>query len=116
MGSHLGCLFILISALIGVFSALNLFLFYLFWEAVLIPTYLLISLWGGARRDHAALKFIIYTLAGSALLLVVVIAFRLEGGSFSIPTLMAQSYSVHFQRWMFLIMALAFAVKVPLFP
>ena len=110
------CLFILISALIGVFSALNLFLFYLFWEAVLIPTYLLISLWGGARRDHAALKFIIYTLAGSVLLLVVVIAFRLEGGSFSIPTLMAQSYSVHFQRWMFLIMALAFAVKVPLFP
>ena len=110
------CLFILISALIGVFSALDLVLFYLFWEAILIPTYLLISLWGGPKRDHAALKFILYTLAGSALLLVMVIAFRLEGGSFSIPALMAQSYSVNFQQWMFLIMALAFAVKVPLFP
>ena len=74
------CLFILISALIGVFSALDLVLFYLFWEAILIPTYLLISLWGGRERDHAALKFILYTLAGSALLLVMVIAFRLEGG------------------------------------
>ena len=110
------CLFILISALIGVFSALDLFLFYLFWEAVLIPTYLLISLWGGRERDHAALKFILYTLAGSALLLVAVIAFRMEGGSFSIPNLTAHAYPVQFQRWMFLIMALAFAVKVPLFP
>jgi NADH-quinone oxidoreductase subunit M len=110
------CLFVLISALIGVFSALDLVLFYLFWEAILIPTYLLISLWGGPQRDHAALKFILYTLAGSALLLVVVIAFRVEGGSFSIPALMNQSFSVNFQQWTFLIMALAFAVKVPLFP
>ena len=110
------CLFVLISALIGVFSALDLVLFYLFWEAILIPAYLLISLWGGRQRDFAALKFILYTLAGSALLLVMVIAFRMEGGSFSIPALMAKSYSVNFQRWMFLIMALAFAVKVPLFP
>ena len=109
-------LFILISALIGVFSALDLFLFYLFWEAVLIPTYLLISLWGGGGRDQAALKFILYTLAGSALLLVAVIAFRMEGGSFSIPALTAHSFSADFQKWMFLIMALAFAVKVPLFP
>jgi len=110
------CLFVLISALIGVFSALDLVLFYLFWEAVLIPTYLLISLWGGPQRDPAALKFILYTLAGSALLLVAVIAFRMEGGSFSIPALAAQSFPAHFQKWMFLIMALAFAVKVPLFP
>jgi NADH-quinone oxidoreductase subunit M len=109
-------LFILISALIGVFSALDLFLLYLFWEAVLIPTYLLITLWGGDGRDHAALKFILYTLAGSALLLVAVIAFRVEGGSFSIPALMAHPFPPDFQRWMFLIMALAFAVKVPLFP
>ena len=110
------CLFVLVSALIGVFSALDLVLFYLFWEAILIPSYLLISLWGGPQRDHAALKFILYTLAGSALLLVVVIAFRMEGGSFSIPALMSHSFSVNFQQWTFLIMALAFAVKVPLFP
>ncbi|MCF8129328.1 MAG: NADH-quinone oxidoreductase subunit M, partial [Deltaproteobacteria bacterium] len=110
------CLLVLISALIGVFAALDLLLFYLFWEAVLIPTYLLISLWGGRGRDQAALKFILYALAGSALLLVAVIAFRMEGGSFSIPALTAHSYSGQFQQWMFLIMALAFAVKVPLFP
>lgn len=109
-------LFILLSALIGVFSALDLVLFYLFWEAVLIPTYLLIALWGGHGRDRAALKFILYTLAGSALLLVAIIAFRVEGGSFAIPTLMSRSFSLRFQQWMFLIMALAFAVKVPLFP
>ncbi len=110
------CLFVLISALIGVFSALDLFLFYLFWEAILIPAYLLISLWGGRDSDSAALKFILYTLAGSALLLVAVIAFRMVGGTFSIPALMRTSYSLRFQQWMFLIMALAFAVKVPLFP
>ena len=109
-------LFILVSALIGVFSALDLVLFYLFWEAVLIPTYLLIALWGGHGRDQAALKFILYTLAGSALLLVAIIAFRVEGGSSAIPTLMSRSFSFRFQQWMFVIMALAFAVKVPLFP
>ena len=110
------CLFVLISVLIGVFSALDLVLFYLFWEAILIPTYLIIALWGGPQKDHAALKFILYTLAGSALLLVAVIAFRMEGNSFSIPALMAHSFPVTFQRWTFLILALAFAVKVPLFP
>lgn len=110
------CLFVLISALIGVFAALDLLLFYLFWEAVLIPTYLLISIWGGAQKDSAALKFILYTLAGSALLLVAVIAFRLEGNTFSIPELMTRQFSPRFQQWTFLIMAIAFAVKVPLFP
>ena len=110
------CLFIIVSVLIGVFSALDLVLFYLFWEAVLIPTYLIIALWGGPQKDHAALKFILYTLAGSALLLVAVIAFRMEGNTFSIPALMAHPFPVDFQRWIFLVLALAFAVKVPLFP
>ncbi len=110
------CVTFLVSALIGVFSALDLVLFYLFWEAILIPAYLLISLWGGTQRDGAALKFILYTLAGSALLLVVVIAFRVEGGSFAIPALMSRAFKLEFQYWMFLIMAFAFAVKVPLFP
>ena len=86
-----------------------------FWEAILIPTYLLISS-GRSSKGPCCSEFILYTLAGSALLLVVVIALRMEGGSFSIPALMAQSFSVSFQQWTFLIMALAFAVKVPLFP
>ena len=110
------CLLLLSSACVGVFSALDLVLFYLFWEAVLIPMYLLIAVWGGPHRQYAALKFVLYTLAGSALLLVAVIAFRIEGGTFSIPELMTRRFSHPFQCWTFLAMAFAFAVKVPMFP
>ena len=110
------CLLFLSSACVGVFSALDLVLFYLFWEAILIPMYLLIAVWGGPHRQYAALKFILYTLAGSALLLVALIAFRIEGGTFSIPELMTRSFPYDFQCWTFLAMALAFAVKVPMFP
>jgi len=101
---------------VGVFSALDLVLFYLFYEAILIPIYLLIAVWGGKEREGASLKFILYTLAGSALLLVVVIAFRVGGDTFSIPELMKHPFPYRFQCWVFLGMALAFAVKTPLFP
>ena len=110
------CLLLLCSACLGLFSALDLLLFYLFWEATLIPVYLIIAVWGGSDRQYASLKFIIYTLAGSALLLVGIIAFRIEGGSFSIPELMGRNFPFGFQIWTFLVMALAFAVKVPMFP
>jgi len=110
------CLLLLSSACVGVFSALDLVLFYLFWEAVLIPMYLLIAVWGGPQRQYASLKFVLYTVAGSALLLVALIAFRVEGGTFSVPELMTRSFAYNFQCWTFLIMALAFAVKVPMFP
>jgi len=110
------CLLLLCSACVGLFSALDLLLFYLFWEATLIPVYLIIAVWGGSDRQYASLKFIIYTLAGSALLLVGVIAFRIEGGTFSIPELMGRDFPFGFQIWTFLVMALAFAVKVPMFP
>lgn len=110
------CLLLLCSACVGLFSALDLLLFYLFWEATLIPIYLIIAIWGGSDRQYASLKFIIYTLAGSALLLVGIIAFRIEGGTFSIPELMGRDFPFGFQIWTFLVMALAFAVKVPMFP
>jgi len=104
------------AAMVGVFCALDLVLFYVFWEAMLIPMYLLIAVWGGPRRVYASVKFFLYTLAGSVLLLVAVIALYLKGGTFLIPDLMAQGYTFAFQFWVFLAFALAFAIKVPMFP
>lgn len=110
------CLLMMTAACVGVFAAMDFVLFYLFWEAMLIPMYLLIAVWGGDERRYASIKFFIYTLAGSTLLLAAIVAFRVVGGTFSIPELMQQSFSFRFQFWAFLAMALAFAVKVPMFP
>ncbi len=110
------CLLMMTAACIGVFSAMDFVLFYVFWEAMLIPMYLLIAVWGGDERKYASIKFFLYTLAGSTLLLVAIVAFRVTGGTFDIPALMQKSFSFRFQFWAFLAMALAFAVKVPMFP
>ena len=110
------CLLIMTSACVGVFAALDFVLFYIFWEAMLVPMYLLIAVWGGPERRYASIKFFLYTLAGSTLLLVALIAFRYVGGTFSIPELMQGDYAFGFQCWTFLAMALAFAIKVPMFP
>jgi NADH-quinone oxidoreductase subunit M len=110
------CLLFMTAACVGVFSALDLVLFYVFWEAMLIPMYLLIAVWGGDERRYASLKFFLYTLTGSVMLLVAIIAFRITGGTFSIPELMTMDFSFRFQFWCFLAMALAFAIKVPMFP
>jgi len=110
------CLLFMTSACVGVFSSLDLVLFYVFWEAMLIPMYLLIAVWGGDQRRYASLKFFLYTLAGSTLLLAAIVAFRITGGTFSIPELMHTNFSFNFQYWAFLAMALAFAIKVPMFP
>jgi NADH-quinone oxidoreductase subunit M len=110
------CLLLMTTACVGVFAAMDFVLFYVFWEAMLIPMYLLIAVWGGDERRYASIKFFLYTLAGSALLLVVIVAFRIAGGTFEIPLLMTKLYSFRFQFWCFLAMALAFAIKVPLFP
>jgi NADH-quinone oxidoreductase subunit M len=104
------------AACLGVFTAMDLVLFYVFWEAMLIPMYLLIAVWGGDERKYASIKFFLYTLAGSTLLLVAIVAFRIEGGTFSIPDLMHQNFGFRFQCLCFLAMALAFAIKVPMFP
>jgi len=110
------CLLFMTSACVGVFSSLDLVLFYVFWEAMLIPMYLLIAVWGGDQRRYASLKFFLYTLAGSMFLLVAIVAFRVTGGTFSIPELMHTHFSFDFQFWAFLALALAFAIKVPMFP
>lgn len=110
------CLLLMETAMIGVFCALDFVLFFVFWEAMLIPMALLIGVWGGARRVYAALKFFIYTMAGSVLLLVAIIALHLETGSFSIPDLMGRDYSPTFQMWVFGAFFVSFAIKVPMFP
>ncbi len=109
-------LLLMTSACIGVFLALDFVLFYIFWEAMLVPMFLLIAVWGGPDRRYASLKFFLYTLAGSTLLLVAMVAFYKVGGTFSIPELSTKTFSFEFQYWAFLGMAIAFAIKVPMFP
>jgi NADH-quinone oxidoreductase subunit M len=110
------CVLLMETSMIGVFCSLDFILFYVFWEAMLIPMYLLIAVWGGPNRDYASIKFFIYTLFGSVFLLVAIIALYLTNGTFSIPEAMFKGYSFTFQVWVFLAFAIAFAIKVPMFP
>ncbi len=110
------CLLIMQTAMIGVFCALDLVLFFVFWEAMLIPMALLIGIWGGPRKIYAALKFFVYTMAGSIFLLVAFIALYREVGSFSIPDMMGKNFPAQFQTWIFLAFFISFAIKVPMFP
>jgi NADH-quinone oxidoreductase subunit M len=103
-------------AMIGVFISLNTVLFYIFWEGMLVPMYLIIAIWGGPRRDYASIKFFLYTFSGSIFLLVAIIALYVTTGSFFIPTLMDAAYPFHYQLWIFLACALSFAVKLPAYP
>jgi NADH-quinone oxidoreductase subunit M len=112
----LACLLIMETSMLGVFMSLDFVLFYILWEAMLIPMYLLIAIWGGPRKIYASIKFFLYTLAGSVLLLVAIIALYLKNGTFSIPMMMGQDYSSEFQIYVFLAFFLAFAIKVPMFP
>ncbi|MCX5817149.1 MAG: NADH-quinone oxidoreductase subunit M [Proteobacteria bacterium] len=110
------CILVMETAMIGVFCSLDFILFYIFWEAMLIPMYLLIAVWGGPKKDYASIKFFIYTLFGSVFLLVAIIAIYLANGTFNIPEAMFRDYSFSFQVWVFLAFAIAFAIKVPMFP
>ncbi len=116
--SFMVCLLVMETAMIGVFAALDFVLFYILWEAMLIPMYLIIGIWGGPRKVYASIKFFIYTLAGSVMLLVAIIALYLTSAphTFSIPQLMGGQYGSTFQILVFLAFALAFAIKVPMFP
>ncbi len=110
-------LMVMQTAMVGVFCALDMALFYLFWEAMLIPMYLMIGVWGGVNRIYAALKFFIYTLAGSLLLLVAMVYMYMHAGhTFNIPELMDAGFDVKAQMWLFAAMFIAFAIKVPMFP
>ncbi len=101
----------------GVFCALNLFLFYVFWEAMLIPMYMIIGVWGGDGRVYAAFKFFLYTLAGSLLFLIGVIVLYFRGGeTFDILALTAHHLPFRVQSWLFFAFLIAFAVKVPMVP
>ncbi|HET9591004.1 MAG TPA: NADH-quinone oxidoreductase subunit M [Anaerolineales bacterium] len=101
----------------GVFLAQDLFLFYIFWEFTLVPMYFLIGIWGGPRRIYAAIKFFLYTMAGSILMLLAILWLGIYGGTFSVPDLIAQgNIPVNIQGWLFLAFAAAFAIKVPMWP
>ena len=110
------CLLIMETAMVGVFCAMDFVLFFVFWEAMLIPMALLIGVWGGPRRIYASLKFFIYTMSGSMLLLAALIALRIKTGSFSIPDMVGRDFPHSFQCWIFLAFFISFAIKVPMFP
>ncbi len=103
--------------MLGVFLAVDLILFFIFWEFTLVPMYFLIGLWGGERRVYAAIKFFIFTMAGSVLMLLAMIVMGVVGGSFNLEALVANRQAfAGMQLWLFLAFAAAFAIKVPMFP
>src|ERR1700728_2664574 len=102
--------------MIGVFAALDSLLFYFFWEAMLIPMFVIIGVWGGPRRVYATLKFFLYTFLGSVLMLVALIYLYLKAGDYSIAAMQKLPLTLPEQRWIFLAFLLAFAVKVPMWP
>jgi len=102
--------------MIGVFCALDFVLFYLFFEGMLIPMFLIIGVWGGPGRVYAAFKFFLYTLVGSVLLLIAVLVMYFEGGTTDIPSLMQADFDPYLQRWLWLALFASFAVKVPMWP
>ncbi len=106
------------AGMLGVFVALDLFLFYIFWEAMLIPMYFLIGIWGHERRIYAAVKFFLFTMAGSVLMLVAfLVLYRMSGvNTFDLARLVAHPVAPAAQMWLFAAFALAFAIKVPMFP
>jgi NADH-quinone oxidoreductase subunit M len=102
--------------MIGVFSALDSLLFYFFWEAMLIPMFLIIGIWGGPRRVYATIKFFLYTFLGSVFMLVALIYMYVKAGSYEIAAFQALPLTLTEQRWIFIAFLLAFAVKVPMWP
>jgi NADH-quinone oxidoreductase subunit M len=103
--------------MLGVFLAQDLFLFYVFWEFTLVPMYFLIGIWGGPRRIYAAVKFFLYTMAGSILMLLAILWLGINGTTFSVPDLIAQhNIPAGTQWWLFLAFTAAFAIKVPMWP
>ena len=119
---YLFFMLLLETGMLGAFVALDLFLFYVFWEVMLVPMYFLIGVWGGARRIYAAIKFVLYTMAGSLLMLVAIIYLATRHAqltqvmTFDVLQFYSLQLPFHEQAWLFLAFALSFAIKVPLFP
>jgi len=107
---------VLETMMVGMFVSLDMLMFYLFFEAVLIPMFLIIGIWGGARRVYAAFKFFLYTLLGSVLMLVCMLAMYIDAGTTDIPALTAHQFAESMQTWLFLGFLASFAVKVPMWP
>ncbi len=117
LGGFMMSLLALETGMLGVFCALDLLLFFVFWEAMLIPMYFLIGIWGGERRIYATIKFVLYTMAGSALMLVGILALYVQNGdSFNLVQLLAAEGQFDHAKLLFLAFFIAFAIKVPLFP
>ena len=104
------------TAMIGLFAASNLLLFFIFWELMLVPVFLLIGVWGGPQRVYAAVKFLIFTLSGSVLMLVGIIALYQTAGTLEFKALAGENLQPEHQAWLFVAFLAAFAVKVPMFP
>ena len=102
--------------MVGMFCALDLVVFYIFFEGVLFPMFLVIGVWGGPRRVYASFKFFLFTLAGSVLMLLAILAMYLESGVTSIPALMDHDFPVSMQIWLWLAFFASFAVKIPMWP
>jgi NADH-quinone oxidoreductase subunit M len=116
LSQYMGAFLIMEGVMIGVFSALDAILFYVFWEAMLIPMFLIIGIWGGPRRVYASVKFFLYTFLGSLFMLIALLYLYLAGGSFSILDMHQLPLSLTAQKWVFIAFLLAFAVKVPMVP
>ena len=113
---YLGAFSIMTGLMIGVFSAMDAILFYVFFEATLIPMFLIIGIWGGPRRVYATVKFFLYTFLGSVMMLVAIIYMYVQGGSFNVLDLHALVLNEQQQFWIFLAFLAAFAVKIPMWP
>ena len=107
---------ILEGLMVGVFSALDALLFYFFWEAMLIPMFLIIGIWGGPRRVYATIKFFLYTFLGSVFMLIAMIYMYVQAGTYDIATFHDLPLTLSEQYWIFLAFFAAFAVKIPMFP
>jgi NADH-quinone oxidoreductase subunit M len=116
VNQYVAAFLILEGVTVGIFAATDAILFYVFFEAMLIPMFLIIGIWGGPRRIYAAMKFFLYTFLGSVLMLVALVYLYLKGGSFQLADLYAMPLTAKEQTWIFFAFMIAFAVKVPMFP
>ncbi len=116
VNQYMGAFLILEGLMVGVFSALDAVLFYVFWEAMLIPMFLIIGVWGGPNRVYATIKFFLYTFLGSVFMLVALLYLYGQADSFNIQDMQKVALSAEAQKWIFVAFFLAFAVKVPMWP
>jgi NADH-quinone oxidoreductase subunit M len=116
VNEYMAAFLLMETLMIGVFTAQDIFLFYIFFEAGLIPMYLVIGIWGGVDRIYASYKFFLYTLLGSVLMLIAMLWMTRQAGSTSIPVLMAYDFPVQAQLWLWLAFFASFAVKMPMWP